>query len=221
MAESEAKGTRIPPVVLPPWVNAASNIAVVGSIVEYSVGTVPDLPPLVSAAQVTAAVILRVAFGIEYGVRVLAAPRAWTYIRSSLGLFDLGAVALDFGPLKLMRAAKVLARSAGYVRIRDSIREVRRDLTTAVLGSTVLIYGAAVAIYYCERDIQPEAFGSIPASLWWSVVTLTTIGYGDVYPVTPLGKLLTTLVALLGLGMVAIPTGLIAAALMKTATKTN
>ena len=98
------------------------------------------------------------------------------------------------------------------LEIRDSIKEIRRDLAVALLGSAVLIYGAAVGIYYCERHIQPEAFGSVPAALWWAVITLTTIGYGDVYPVTPLGKVLTTLVALLGLGMVAIPTGLLAAA---------
>lgn len=91
----------------------------------------------------------------------------------------------------------------------------------ALLGTGILIYGAAVAIYYCERDVQPEAFGSIPAALWWAVITLTTIGYGDVYPVTPLGRVLTTFVALLGLGMVAIPTGLLAAALMKSATKST
>ena len=139
----------------------------------------------------------------------------------SLTPSDLAAVVLDFGPIKLLRIAKLLGRSTAYLRLRDSIKEIRRDLGVALLGSGILIYGAAVGIYYCERDIQPEAFGSIPAALWWAVITLTTIGYGDVYPVTPLGKGLTTFVALLGLGMVAIPTGLLAAALMKSATKST
>ena len=214
-------GLALPMLRLPRWFNAASNIAVLASLAEYSVGTVANLPPALGTAVGTAAILLRVAFGIEYVLRVLAAPKAWTYISSTLGILDLAAVVLEFGPIKLLRVAKLLGRSAAYLRLRDSIKEIRRDLAVALLGSGILIYGAAVGIYYCERHIQPEAFGSIPAALWWAVITLTTIGYGDVYPVTPLGKVLTTLVALLGLGMVAIPTGLLAAALMKSATKSG
>ena len=219
--DPKRKGLALPAFGLPGWFNALSNIAVLASLAEYSVGTVPNLPPVLGGVVGKAAVVLRVAFGIEYVIRLLAAPKAWTYIRSFLGLLDLGAVVLEFGPIKLLRAAKLLGRSAAYARIRDSIKEIRRDLAVALLGSAVLIYGAAVGIYYCERHIQPEAFGSVPAALWWAVITLTTIGYGDVYPVTPLGKVLTALVALLGLGMVAIPTGLLAAALMKSATKSD
>ena len=67
-----------------------------------------------------------------------------------------------------------------------------------------------------ERDVQPDAFGSIPAALWWSVVTLTTVGYGDVIPVTPVGRVLTGVIVLLGIGVVAVPTGLIASGLAAT-----
>ena len=214
-------GLVVPVFRLPRWFNAASNIAVLASLAEYSVGTVANLPPLLEATVGKAAILLRVTFGIEYVLRVLAALKPWDYIRSALGILDLAAVLLEFGPIKLLRLAKLLGRSSAYVRLRDSIKEIRRDLGVALLGSGILIYGAAVGIYYCERDIQPEAFGSIPAALWWAVITLTTIGYGDVYPVTPLGRVLTTFVALLGLGMVAIPTGLLAAALMKSATKSG
>ena len=204
---------------LPSWFNVASNVAVLVSVLEYSVATVADLEPSLSAALTKVAVLLRTAFAIEYVVRILAAPKAWTYVRSFLGILDLAAVVVEFGPMKLLRLARLLGRSSAYVRIRDSIKEIRRDLALALLGSAVLIYGAAVGIYYCERHVQPDAFGSIPAALWWAVITMTTIGYGDVYPVTPAGKALTAVVALLGLGMVAIPTGLLAAALMKSATK--
>ena len=219
--DPKRKGLALPLFRLPRWFNAASDVAVLASLVEYSVSTISDLSPVFAAAVSKAAILLRVAFGIEYVLRVLAAPKAWTYIRSLLGILDLAAVVLEFGPIKLLRVAKLLGRSNAYLRIRDSIKEIRRDLAVALLGSAILIYGAAVGIYYCERNIQPEAFGSIPAALWWAVITLTTIGYGDVYPVTPLGKVLTTFVALLGLGMVALPTGLLAAALMKSATKSG
>ncbi len=67
-----------------------------------------------------------------------------------------------------------------------------------------------------ERDVQPDAFGSIPAALWWSVVTLTTVGYGDVIPVTPVGRVFTGVIVLLGIGVVAVPTGLIASGLAAT-----
>ena len=202
-------------VKLPAWFENASRAAVIASLLEYSVGTVGDLSPLVAATIGYLAVVLRIGFGVEYAVRIAVAPRRFRYIRSPLGIIDLAAVAVDFGPLKLLRVAKLLGRSGAYLRIRGAILAVKRDLALTLLAAMVLIYAAAVGIYYCERHIQPEAFGSIPASLWWAVITLTTIGYGDVSPVTPIGKALTSFVALLGLGLVAIPTGLLAAALMK------
>ena len=72
-------------------------------------------------------------------------------------------------------------------------------------------------MWLAEREAQPEVFGSIPAALWWSVVTLTTIGYGDAYPITVVGRAVTAVVAVAGLGMVAVPTGLIAAAITRAA----
>ena len=81
--------------------------------------------------------------------------------------------------------------------------------------SVVVIYLAAVGIYYFERDAQPEAFASIPHAMWWAVVTLTTVGYGDLYPVTAGGKVFTFLILFVGLGLVAVPAGIIASALSK------
>ncbi len=67
-------------------------------------------------------------------------------------------------------------------------------------------------LYWAEAEAQPDKFGSIPRSFWWAVVTLTTVGYGDVYPITPLGKFFSGLVALAGIGLIAMPTGILAAA---------
>ena len=64
-------------------------------------------------------------------------------------------------------------------------------------------------MYFIENSAQPKVFSSIPAAMWWAVVTLTTVGYGDVYPVTLLGKLIGSLIALLGIGMVALPAGIL------------
>jgi voltage-gated potassium channel len=79
----------------------------------------------------------------------------------------------------------------------------------------VLIYFAAVGIYYFENEAQPEYFSSIFDSLWWSIITLTTVGYGDVYPITMGGRIFTFFILLIGLGIVAIPTGIISSSLTK------
>ena len=79
----------------------------------------------------------------------------------------------------------------------------------------MLVYLAACGIYYFEKDVQQNNFGSIPDAMWWAIVTLTTIGYGDVFPVTAGGKIFTAFVALVGVGLIAIPSGLLASVLIK------
>jgi len=74
----------------------------------------------------------------------------------------------------------------------------------------VVLILASCGIYLIEHDIQPDKFGSIPAAMWWAMATLTTVGYGDVVPVTPLGRIFGGVITLLSMGMVAIPTGLLA-----------
>ena len=80
---------------------------------------------------------------------------------------------------------------------------------------SLLLYLSAVGIYYFEHEAQPDKFVSIPHSLWWAVATLTTVGYGDIYPVTGGGRFFTFLVLMLGMGIVAVPTGLVASALTR------
>lgn len=70
-------------------------------------------------------------------------------------------------------------------------------------------------MYFVEGAVQPEQFGSIPRALWWSVATLTTVGYGDAYPITAIGKVLAALIAFVGIAAVALPSGILAAAFMK------
>ena len=79
--------------------------------------------------------------------------------------------------------------------------------------ASITLYLCAAGIYFFEHDAQPEKFESIPHSLWWAIATLTTVGYGDVYPITAGGRIFTGLVLLVGLGVVAVPVGLISAAL--------
>lgn len=80
-------------------------------------------------------------------------------------------------------------------------------------AAVVVLYVCALVIYQFEHDAQPEAFASVLDAMWWAAVTLTTVGYGDIYPVTPIGRLFTVLMLFVALGIIAIPTGLVASAL--------
>ncbi|MEZ6108668.1 MAG: potassium channel family protein [Pirellulaceae bacterium] len=85
----------------------------------------------------------------------------------------------------------------------------REELVLYLIVTLMMLYFAAVGIYYCEHEAQPEAFASIFHSLWWGVATLTTVGYGDIYPITTGGKIFTFVILLCGLGVVSVPTGII------------
>ena len=98
------------------------------------------------------------------------------------------------------------------MRLNLALSKAKGDLAVSCAVSIFLIFIGAVGMYYVEGQVQPEAFGSIPRALWWSVATLTTVGYGDVYPVTAWGKALAGFIAFVGITAVAMPAGILAAA---------
>jgi len=91
----------------------------------------------------------------------------------------------------------------------------REEMMLFLFVALLLLYFSGVGIYYFENNAQSEQFSSIFHSLWWAVATLTTVGYGDVYPITTGGKIFTFFILMIGLGIVAVPAGLIASALSK------
>lgn len=123
--------------------------------------------------------------------------------------FDLRFVRL----LRIFRLFRVF-RVAKYIKAIDAIRHVIRqkkeELLVSLMFVAFLLIISSCIIYYVEHDAQPDAFSSIPATMWWSIATLTTVGYGDVYPITPLGRFLGSIIAVLGVGLFAIPTGILA-----------
>lgn len=112
--------------------------------------------------------------------------------------------------LRLARLLKIGRYSESIRTLGKVVMAKRHDLLSAIFTVFTLLMISASLVYYAEHASQPDLFSSIPASMWWSVVTLTSVGYGDVYPITPTGKLLGGVIAVLGLGLVALPTGILA-----------
>ena len=112
--------------------------------------------------------------------------------------------------LRLMRIFKLTRYSRAMQLLLNSFKEESSSLLAAFFIMAVVLIIASCGIYLIEHDVQPDKFGSIPAAMWWAMVTLTTVGYGDVVPVTPLGRLFGGAITLVSMGMVAIPTGLLA-----------
>lgn len=114
--------------------------------------------------------------------------------------------------LRILRLAKLGRLSRAWRDIAEAVHS-RRDELMLTLGLALMaILVASTLLYWAEGDAQPDKFGSIPRSLWWAVVTLTTVGYGDVYPITPLGKFFAGVLAIAGIALMSLPTGIMAAA---------
>jgi len=131
--------------------------------------------------------------------------------------FYLPFVNLDLRVLRVLRVMRIM-RVAKLGRYSESLRTLRNvvvakkeQLLSTVFILLILLVIASCLIYHAENEVQPESFSSIPASMWWAVATLTTVGYGDVYPVTCVGKLMASVIAVLGIGMFALPTGILGA----------
>jgi len=116
---------------------------------------------------------------------------------------------------RLFRLLKLVRYNKAMRHFTRAMMMAREQIILFMAITLILIYFAAVGIYYFENEAQPEHFSSIFDSLWWSIVTLTTVGYGDVYPITIGGRVFTFFILLIGLGIVAIPTGIISSSLTK------
>lgn len=172
------------------------------------------------------------AFLVEYCARLYAAPVNPKY-RSMLHYAATPAALLDFvvllsfllpylgletALLRSLRAARLvrLARLGRYSKalqlVFSAVAERRYELGLSLVIACALLLLSSTGLYFVERHGQPEDFGSIPRAMWWSVATLTTVGYGDIVPMTALGKFFAALTAITGIGIIALPTGILAGA---------
>lgn len=121
--------------------------------------------------------------------------------------------------LRIFRVAKITRYYASLDLVKDVFQSKKEELVlTSVLMSILLVVSSSI-LFHCENTIQPDTFSSIPATMWWSVATLTTVGYGDMYPVTIAGKFFASVIAILGIGMFALPTGIIGAGFVEAVQK--
>ena len=196
------------------------------SIVTLSIETVPDLSEPSKKFLRVSEILVTLIFTVEYGLRIATSSQRLKYIFSFLGIIDLIAIApfylalgVDlrgiraFRLFRVFRILKLTRYSKAMKRFGKALDLAREEIVLFMLTTTVLLFLSAVGIYYFENQAQPEHFKSIPHSLWWAVATLTTVGYGDVYPVTAGGKFFTFAILMIGLGIVAVPAGLVASAL--------
>lgn len=156
------------------------------------------------------------------------------FIFSFLGLIDLLAILPFYLPfiitfdlrflrimrlVRLFRVIKIARYSKALSLIGDVLKRKKEELFLTIFITFLLLLVASSLMFYVEHDAQPEQFSNIFQSFWWAIATLTTIGYGDIYPVTALGKLLSAVIALLGIGLVALPTGILSAGFMDSLKK--
>ena len=198
------------------------------SLVSFSVDTLPGNPDRLNVALRIIEVVCVVVFSIEYVLRIYVAQKPFKYIFSFYGLIDLIAIlpfyisrTIDlrslrvFRVFRIFRALKLIRYNRALRRFHIAFRIIREELILFAILSAIMIFLSASGIYFFENKTQPELFRSIFHSLWWAIVTLTTVGYGDVYPVTVGGKIFTFFVLIVGIGIVTVPAGLVASGLSK------
>jgi len=201
---------------------------VVLSLIAFSVETHPNLSPRIVSLLNWFEVICIVVFTVEYLLRVLVANPRSKYIFSFFGIIDFVAIVpyyLGLGAdlrsvrafrlLRIFRILKLARYSSATRRFHVALDIAREELILFECVTLILLFLAAVGIHHFESEAQPATFGSVFHCLWWAVSTLTTVGYGDVYPVTVGGKIFTFIVLILGLGFISVPAGLVASALSK------
>lgn len=133
-------------------------------------------------------------------------------------IFPMGLAALrSLRILRLLRLLKINRYTAGFTMIAYVFKKKARLLLSSIVVIFMLMFIAAVIMYNVESERQPDKFVNAFSALWWALSTVTTIGYGDLYPITPLGQLLGGVIAFLGIGLVAMPTGIISAGFIEAA----
>lgn len=206
------------------WVSAVLVALILFSAATVPLETLPTLSPAWRGFLDIAEILVVAAFTVEYVARLYVTPDRWRYVFGFQGIVDLLAIlpfylsfAVDLRALRLLRVLRLLKLArydAAVGRMARAFVEAREELAISLLVLGVIVYFAAFGIFYFEHQAQPDKFTSLMDALWWAVSTVTTVGYGDIYPITVGGRLFTFVVLIASLGLVAAPTGIFASALL-------
>ncbi|MBS9715765.1 ion transporter [Pseudohalocynthiibacter aestuariivivens] len=207
----------------------ALHSLIVLSAIAIALETVNGLPPIFTRLLYDFEVFILLVFVAEYVLRLTCSKHPVKYAFSFWGIIDLmsclPAIALlqpqwqvvrTIRLIRLVRLLKLFRTSVALDRLGRALTLVKGELIVFGVLSALMLYVSAVGIYLFEHDAQPDAFSSIPQSLWWAVASFTTVGYGDLFPITTGGRIFTSFVLFIGLGIVAVPSAIITAALLET-----
>jgi voltage-gated potassium channel len=202
------------------------QFVIVVSLISFSIETLPNLSSSLRGILRFVEFACVGIFTVEYLLRVFVAQRKLSFVFSFYGLVDLLAIlpfylvtGLDLRSvrilrlLRLIRAFKLVRYSKAVQLFHRAFVIAREELILFGVVALMLLYLSSVGIWYFENESQPEVFSSVFSSMWWSIATLTTVGYGDIYPITDWGKIFTFFTLVIGLGIIAVPTGILASAL--------
>lgn len=207
----------------------AIQVLIALNLIALGIETLPSLSSFWQQALALFELVTIAIFTLEYLIRSALSRPFYAYGISISGLVDLSAIlpfyiaaGFDFRAIRALRFIR-LFRILKLTKFNDALRKYRcafKDTREefAICGFTafIVIYLSSMLIWYFENPVQPDAFSSIFTSMWWTLCTITTVGYGDVYPVTTGGRILTSFVLVAGIGIVSVSSGLLAAALTKS-----
>ena len=204
------------------------QILILLSLIAFALDTLPSNSPAMEVFLNRFELICVIIFTIEYLLRIYVSKKKLGFIFSFYGIIDFLAIMpyylTGFIDLRFVRAFRIfrIFRILKLIRYNEALNRfgtaakiVREELILFLIVSLILIFISSAGIYYFENEAQPEVFQSVFHSTWWSIVTLTTVGYGDVYPITVGGKIFTFFVLMIGVGLVSVPAGLVASSLKK------
>ena len=204
------------------------QILIVLSLVSFSIESLPNLSDKTLNILQKFEILSITIFSTEYILRIFVSKRPIKYIFSFYGIIDILAILpfyvtglIDlrflrmFRIFRVFRAFKLIRYNKALSRFHNAYKIVKEELVLFFMVTLMLLFLVSAGIYAFENEAQPEVFKSVFHSAWWAVVTLTTVGYGDVYPITIGGRIFTFFVLMIGIGIIAVPAGLIGTALSK------
>ena len=219
-------------------------ILILISVVSVFLMTFEGIPRNILRSLREAECATMLVFSLEYLLRIWTADllypdkKPWQarlkYMTSPMAIIDLIAILPFYLPMlisfnlawiraillvRFLRIFKLNRYSDAFLTIVDVFRGKIREILVSLLFVFLLMVISSLLIFYAEHEAQPEQFANAFSGLWWATATLTTVGYGDIYPITPLGRVLGGIIALLGIGMAAVPTGILSAGFVEVLEK--